>query len=371
MSFDYKRWKEQQYSAASDAPVPEEAKGCPRVIFLVGLIWSAFGFCQLLFVLFYFLKTRETTPFGLAPWAVMHLICGVKLLSGTLPGTIRAACFNIFWGIMWTVVAGLCAEAAMTNPNPRPYALLMCLGLGVAGGLLLLSGGLAIIYSETYQRWRDPWGAAARARSAARSDDPTQEQREARPTRRRRERAPKSSIPVWVGGLVGVLLTMFIFGAFLVAPSFAPNNNTKPSATIESYGRYSSQGQTRTETNRHASGGATIADDDGVVLLEQTDQILCKVGERWGIEIHSSNLPTNRSYMVRQETYHPPIKQPDGSVLTKSISEFKVREGKAPHQFYGWYFLKGYEYELVAGEWRIVVFIDGVEVARQSFHIRK
>ncbi|QJW98661.1 DUF3859 domain-containing protein [Frigoriglobus tundricola] len=36
-----------------------------------------------------------------------------------------------------------------------------------------------------------------------------------------------------------------------------------------------------------------------------------------------------------------------------------------------WHFVRGYEHELVAGEWRLAVFIDDVEVARTVFHVRR
>jgi hypothetical protein len=170
-----------------------------------------------------------------------------------------------------------------------------------------------------------------------------------------------------------VLGAVLIVGAALFVKPSAPNGKSKPIATIVEYGRYGSKGQIRTETNRDGSGGGTFHSDEGFILLEQTDQIPCRVGEIWGVRIRYADVPTNQPYTIRQETHHPPIKQPDGSVRTKDVYETKVPRGAIPagDPFYGWRLLAGSEHQLVAGEWSFVVFIDGAEVARKSFHLRK
>jgi hypothetical protein len=148
------------------------------------------------------------------------------------------------------------------------------------------------------------------------------------------------------------------------------SSNGQLGTGVSEYGRYRVPGSIRVVPDRTSSSGVSTVLDKDVVLLEQTDQILCQVGETWGIRIRTAELPANRPHTVRQETYHPPLKQADGSVRTKTVREVKVPRGETPKQFYGWHFLKGYESELVAGEWSIVVFIDDVEVARQVFNIR-
>lgn len=151
----------------------------------------------------------------------------------------------------------------------------------------------------------------------------------------------------------------------------APGGGGRPSATIEDYGRYGYKGRIFPVPNRAASGRVNNDREEEVTLAEQTDRIPCQVGETWGIRIRSSDVPTDWGYTVRREMYHPPIRQPDGSVMTKSLGEVRMRPGGPSVRFCGWHFLKGYEYELVPGEWTVVVFIDDVEVARKSFQIRK
>jgi hypothetical protein len=174
-----------------------------------------------------------------------------------------------------------------------------------------------------------------------------------------------------------VILLVIGGSAFVACRSFVASRlpggseAAKPSATIADYGRYRDKGPIRVVPDQNASGGVSVTSFRDYSLVEQTDQIPCRVGETWGMRIHTSDLPANRPYTVRKEMHHPPLKEPDGTVRMKSVREFKVPPGAALDSFFGWYFLKGYEYELVPGEWTIVVFIDDDEVARKVFKIQK
>ena len=148
-------------------------------------------------------------------------------------------------------------------------------------------------------------------------------------------------------------------------------SNRQPSVTVSDYGRYRSTSPVRVVPDRNAPSGVTIVGDHNLILQEQTDQIPCRVGEIWGMRVHSTVVPVDRSYTIRKEMHHPPMKLPDGSVQTKSVSKINASAGALFDVFCGWYFLKGYEYELVPGEWTSVVFVDDVEVARKVFTIQK
>ena len=176
-------------------------------------------------------------------------------------------------------------------------------------------------------------------------------------------------------------LTIAFFGglARLARPSLPsvpsatikPSAAIKPSATIGDYGRYSIGQNVRVVPDRKSSNGIVVLSDGAIRLLEQTDQIPCRVHERWGFRILCSDVPTDRRYKVRQETDHPPITRSDGVPRTKSVYEFTVPTGESPPPLCGWHFVKGYEHELVAGDWTIAVFIDDIEVARKVFHVRE
>ncbi|OWK45090.1 hypothetical protein FRUB_01421 [Fimbriiglobus ruber] len=173
-----------------------------------------------------------------------------------------------------------------------------------------------------------------------------------------------------IGAGAGALVVNLSLVAPLLSSGGDTSSNSKPSATISDYGRYRNTGPIRVVPDRKTTSGVSAISDRDFILLEQTDQIPCQVGETWGFRIRCSDIPANLPYTVRKETYHPPIKQSDGSVRTKDVNEFRRPPGASFDPFCGWYFLKGYEYELVAGEWTLVVFIDDVEVARKVFKIQ-
>jgi len=68
---------------------------------------------------------------------------------------------------------------------------------------------------------------------------------------------------------------------------------------------------------------------------------------------------------------HPPVEQPDGTVLTNSVIRMLIEPGESPPSRETWSFLEGYEYELVPGEWRRMIFINDHPVASVSFHVAR
>jgi hypothetical protein len=174
-------------------------------------------------------------------------------------------------------------------------------------------------------------------------------------------------------GLTTVCWTVFLLllgGLTLLDPS-GPSDAGQLRSLVENYGRYGSKTRTSAEITRAASGGFALFNDKETELLEQTDRIPCKVGERWGVRIRTWNVPTTRTFLIRQEMIHPPIRQPDGSFQTKSISEFESTPDVTPGPYFGWQFVKGHEEELVTGEWTLSVFVDNVEVAHKAFKVQK
>jgi uncharacterized protein (TIGR03067 family) len=152
---------------------------------------------------------------------------------------------------------------------------------------------------------------------------------------------------------------------FLIYPSFGTGQ--EPSARIVQYGRYRTSDpilKPATDT----SGSVTI-ETRSARHLATTKNVPCKVGESFGIRLEFANLPKGVNCTVRSEMHHPPIKQPDGTVLKKSVSETTIKAREKPEEYFLWTFLKGFEYELVPGQWTRVVFVDGTEVARITFQV--
>ena len=161
------------------------------------------------------------------------------------------------------------------------------------------------------------------------------------------------------------MLRALLAGAFLVVASTALAR--PPSARVVEYGRYRSDvvGERLADGT---SGGVTLLAVDPV-HVETTATIQARVGEEFAILLQFFDLPSSQPYVVREETHHPPIRQPGGRVLTNSVTTTTVRPGRDPTPYYGWVFAKGYEYELVPGTWTKKVFVNDVEVASFSFEV--
>lgn len=143
----------------------------------------------------------------------------------------------------------------------------------------------------------------------------------------------------------------------------------KPSAAVVDFGRYRDNSPLRLASEGKGASGVNVVSERDLVLLEQTDQIPCRIGETWGVRVRVSDIPAGGSVKLRTEIQHPPILYPDKSYRKKSGSEEELRPGMPEVRFKGWDFLKEYEAELKAGEWTIVVFLNDVEVARKVFTV--
>lgn len=158
MAIDYERWKEEQYSTENAPPKPAHSAGRQVVILLVGMTWTAIGIILLLIALVGYLVSGLFS--GLAPllgFGWMHLFCGLRTLSGTAPGTARYGILAVAFGLVWTSAAVLGAEPAMTSPTARQYPPLVVLAFGIGGVVLFLTGCLAVVYSPSYRRSREPY----------------------------------------------------------------------------------------------------------------------------------------------------------------------------------------------------------------------
>jgi hypothetical protein len=152
----------------------------------------------------------------------------------------------------------------------------------------------------------------------------------------------------------------------------APSAEPKPSAKIIEYGRYSGGTVTGAKkTKDKTSGGVLLDSDRKYKHIEKSKTIPMTVGESFGFRVQWANLPKGRAYEVKAEMLHPPIKQPNGEVLTKSEHKVIAKPREVPEGIFLWHFLSDYEYELVPGKWTNKVFIDGVEVASMTFDLVK
>jgi hypothetical protein len=163
-------------------------------------------------------------------------------------------------------------------------------------------------------------------------------------------------------------ITAVLGVAVLTATAY--NAEPRPKATIIEYGRYTIT-VTGAKPAKNTSGGVVLEKEKVYKHIETTKVIPRNIGETFGYRCKWENLPLAKGYELKTEMHHPPIKQPDGKVLTKSVSKEMVKPRHAPNDIICWTFLSDYAYELVPGKWTSKVFIDGVEVASMTFEVEK
>jgi hypothetical protein len=144
----------------------------------------------------------------------------------------------------------------------------------------------------------------------------------------------------------------------------------EPTAEVVEFGRYKCRIMAVTSATEATSGSVVVESTDEV-HLEATRKIPCRVGESFGYRVRFKNLPRNRAYVLREVTDHPPITQPNGVVISQSVTETTVDPGKAPDGLKLWHFQAGFEYELVPGKWTHTAYVDGVKVASVTFDVVK
>ena len=144
-------------------------------------------------------------------------------------------------------------------------------------------------------------------------------------------------------------------------------NGDEIEAVITGYGRYTSDTVGSVEVDG-ASGGVALL-STGHRHIETTRIIPCRIGENWGFSFRFLNWPAERTVVYRSVMHHPPVRQPNGSVLTNTVIRISVKPGQAPPDAEIWGFCQGYEYELVPGIWTRNVYVDDKEVASLSFKV--
>jgi hypothetical protein len=104
-------------------------------------------------------------------------------------------------------------------------------------------------------------------------------------------------------------------------------------------------------------------------FVEQTTSVPCRMGENWGFSFELDGLPLDRPVAYRSEMHHPPIRQPDGTVMAVSVTRLRIDPGPSCVTGEIWSFMPGYEYELVPGTWTRRIFVDDFELGAVTFQV--
>jgi len=109
-----------------------------------------------------------------------------------------------------------------------------------------------------------------------------------------------------------------------------------------------------------------IASVAGLRHRTTTRTVPCLVNTYFGLRLDPASLPP--TYHLKTEIQHPPFAMPQGESSTIDVEEFDVPAEGDLHGALIWYFLEGFEYEMVPGKWSFKIFINDKLVAEQEFN---
>ncbi len=104
------------------------------------------------------------------------------------------------------------------------------------------------------------------------------------------------------------------------------------------------------------------------VLLAQTNQIPATRGVRFGFEFELTGLPPGPAQFTFVIT-HPPIREPDGSVVTRSEFPHPTVIPEEGFVVEAIAFGFDHDYELVPGKWTMEIWRDSRKVVERTFEV--
>lgn len=112
-----------------------------------------------------------------------------------------------------------------------------------------------------------------------------------------------------------------------------------------------------------------VASVHGIKHRETTTDIPCQVGTFFGCRLDPATLPEH--FELETKITHPPFAEPGGEPTTESIEKVMIERGMYWDGRKLWFFLEGFEYELVPGTWSVEIWVDELQVANFDFDVRK
>ncbi|MEM6688494.1 MAG: DUF3859 domain-containing protein [Planctomycetota bacterium] len=160
-----------------------------------------------------------------------------------------------------------------------------------------------------------------------------------------------------------MIVGSFVFCLSSCAP---PANKTAADVRVLDYGIY--EAVVLLEGSFALGQTPRVASVQGIKHLETTTDIPCEVGTFFGCRLDPATLP--RQYEFRTKFTHPPFAEPGGELTNKSIQSGTIK----PDYFWDgrqlWFFLEGFEYEMIPGTWSLEIWIDNLQVADFDFDVR-
>ena len=157
-----------------------------------------------------------------------------------------------------------------------------------------------------------------------------------------------------------------LFGALAITCVAPPT--AKPVARIVEFGTVRLVGPFERRVDPNSATGFTSTGPGRSVFEKRTTEIPAVQGTAFGMRYRVEGIPDGKGVKVEEILRHPPLTRPDGKVITEERTEVRAvpEEGVIDQKFL---YLLSEPYEVVPGEWSLIVALDGVEAIEQHFNV--
>lgn len=138
----------------------------------------------------------------------------------------------------------------------------------------------------------------------------------------------------------------------------------EPTARIKSYGIY----EYRALLSAMPGTDSSIGTSDKTVLVRETTKITKQIGTIFGFFWAASGYQENTPLKIMYRLKHPAMRMPDGSISFGSDDSFMVYPTGPSYEMASAFQFSA-PYELVAGTWEMIVFLNDHEAIAKTFNV--
>jgi len=166
------------------------------------------------------------------------------------------------------------------------------------------------------------------------------------------------------------LLKLLASTTFLLAlaTSCAAPPTPKPTAHLVAFGIVQLVGPFERHADPNTATGFTSSGPGKSVFEKSTTEIPAVQGASFGIRYRVEGIAPKDPVMVEEIIRHPPMTRPDGTVIVEERTKVQATPDNGVIDQKCLYLLRE-PYEVVPGDWSMVVAIDGTNAIEQHFNL--